>query len=160
MTKSSARFVRSVTLLACLMASGSLFSSPNPNDSKPVDWARVVRSANENFKMFPRIGSAGKIIDSDKFFEAEAGCAAGAVAILSMNGFLVAAPSSIQIEYEVQPDTNIIAYLRRGFSDGKTFDFMCLISKSLELKKVRLVGGFDSAPNPVEMDGIHFVYGE
>lgn len=159
MTSSSARFVCLVALLACVMVSGSLHAFPNPDDSRQGDWSRAVRNASENFKVFPRIGSPGKRIGSDKFFEAEAGCAAGAVAILSMNDFLIAAPSSIQIEYDVQPDANVLVYLRRGFSDGKRFDFLCLISKSFDLKRVRLVGGFDSLPNPAEMDGIHFVYG-
>ena len=159
MKNSSARFVCLVTSLACVMVSGSLLAFPNPDESKQGDWPRAVRNAKENFKMFSRMGSPGKRIESDKFFEAEAGCAAGAVAILSMNDFLVAAPSSIQIEYDVQPDTNVLVYLRRGFSDGRRFDFLCLISKSYDLKRVRLVGGFGSAPNPAEMDGIHFVYG-
>ncbi|MDE1964129.1 MAG: hypothetical protein KGI42_09545 [Xanthomonadaceae bacterium] len=159
MANLNTRVVRLTAMLICLMASGSLFSYPSQDKSAHGDWAWAIKNANEDFRVFPKIKYSGKNIDSEKFYEAEAGCTAGAVAILSINDFLVAAPSSIQIEYDVRPDSNVLVYLRRGFSDGKSFDFMCLITKSFELKRVRIVGGFDSSPDPAELDDAHFIYG-
>ena len=150
------RTARLVMAMSCLLASQPSLSFAHETEAERSDWAHAVASARQAFESFPQQDGTGERIDSDAFFEAEAECTAGAVALLSINDLLVAAPQSIQLVDNVLPDRNVIVYLRRGFSDGRAYDFICLISAAHALKKVRLVGGFTSSPQPAEMDGIHF----
>lgn len=131
---------RTMLFQFCAVFCVGLVTSCNAVAKEVASWHEVVKNADELFvhdDMLVPIASDRK---TQQFYDSEAECAANAVALLSVNGLLTSGPASIVVKGGSLSDGAAALFVKRTFSDGKEYKFICLLDRGFRLRRTRVVG--------------------